>query len=49
MDKSELNKLEKSALRKEVKGIKKDLRALSGGVYLSVGVIIIVLLLVLLL
>lgn len=45
MDKSELNKVEKRALRKEVKGIKKDLRALSGGVYLSVGAIIIVLLL----
>lgn len=49
MDKSELNKVEKRELRKEVKGIKKELRAVSGGVYLSVGAIIIIALLLILL
>ena len=50
MDKSELNAPEKKELRKEVRSIKKELREIGGGVYLSVGaVIIIILLLVLLL
>lgn len=49
MNKSELTGSEKKDLRKEVKGIKKEMKAISGGVYLSVGAIIIVILLLILL
>ncbi|MGD0342791.1 MAG: hypothetical protein ABSA76_13895 [Bacteroidales bacterium] len=50
MDKSELKSSEKKNLRKEVKSINHKLREISGGVYLSVGaIILIVLLLVILL
>lgn len=49
MNKSELTNSEKRNLRKEVKGIKKEMKVLSGGVYLSVGAIIIVILLLILL
>jgi len=49
MDKSEMTRLEKKNLRKEVREIKKELKAISGGVYLSVGAIIIVILLLILL
>jgi hypothetical protein len=50
MDKSNMTKVEKKELRKEVKSIKANLRSTGNGVYLSVGaVIIIVLLLILLL
>lgn len=49
IDKSELTRLERKALRKEVKGIKKEMKEISGGVYLSVGAIIIVILLLILL
>ena len=49
MDKSELTRLEKKSLRKEVTAIKKEMKAMSGGVYLSVGAIIIVILLLILL
>ncbi len=49
MDKSNLDRTEKKALRQEVKGIKKELRAVGGGVYLSVGAIIIIALLLILL
>lgn len=45
MDKSELSKDEKKALKKELKELKKKARAISGGVYLSVGAIIIIILL----
>jgi predicted PurR-regulated permease PerM len=48
MNKSELTKLEKKNLRKEVKGIKKEMKAVTGGVYLSVGAIIIIILLLIL-
>ena len=48
MNKSELTNSEKRNLRKEVKDIKKEMKALSGGVYLSVGAIIIVILLLIL-
>lgn len=48
MDKSEMSRLEKKSLRKEVLGIKKEMKALSGGVYLSVGAIIIIILLLIL-
>lgn len=50
MDKSKLNSSEKKQLRKEVRSINQGLKELNGGVYLSVGaVIIIVLLLIILL
>ena len=49
MDKSEMTRLEKKGLRKEVLGIKKEMKAISGGVYLSVGAIIIIILLLILL
>lgn len=50
MDKSELNRSERKELRKEVRETKRELKASNGGVYLSVGAaIIIVLLLILLL
>jgi Flp pilus assembly protein TadB len=49
MDKSTLTKPEKKQLRKEVRSINKSLRTISGGVYISVGAIIVILLLLLLL
>src|SRR6185503_13021752 len=49
MDLTKLNGAEKKQLRHEVKAIKSNLKALTGGVYLSVGAIIIILLLILLL
>jgi hypothetical protein len=50
MDKSLLSSAEKKELRKEVRDIKKELKELGGGVYISVGAaILIVLLLILLL
>ncbi|MBC7874184.1 MAG: hypothetical protein H7Y01_09325 [Ferruginibacter sp.] len=48
-NKSELTNVEKKNLRKEVKAIKKELKPLKGGVYLSVGAIIIIILLLILL
>jgi hypothetical protein len=50
MDKTSMNSTEKRALRKEVRSIKKELKAInSGGVYLSVGAIIIIVLLLIIL
>ncbi len=49
MDKSSLSKDEKKALRKEVKETKKQLAAMSGGVYLSVGAVLLIALLLILL
>lgn len=49
MDKSALTRHEKRELRKEVKSINEELTNLSGGVYISVGAIIIILLLLILL
>jgi Skp family chaperone for outer membrane proteins len=48
MDKSNLTKTERKALRKELKEMKNQARAISGGVYLSVGAIIIIILLLIL-
>ncbi|MCJ0741204.1 hypothetical protein [Pedobacter montanisoli] len=48
MDKSNLSKDERKALRKELKEMKKKAAAMSGGVYLSVGAIIIIILLLIL-
>ncbi|MDP4285141.1 MAG: hypothetical protein Q8891_12005 [Bacteroidota bacterium] len=47
MDKTNLTSTEKKELRKEVKGLRKEAR--SGGIYLSVGAIIIIILLLILL
>ena len=49
MDKSNLNASEKKNLRKEVRTIKENLRAISGGVYLSVGAILLIVLLLIIL
>ena len=48
MDKSDLTRAERKALRKEVKEIKATLKASNNGVYLSVGAIIIIILLLIL-
>jgi hypothetical protein len=49
MDKSHLTGAERKALRNELLGMKKEARAMtSGGVYLSVGAIIIIILVLLL-
>ena len=49
MDKSNMTRTEKKTLRKEVKTIKVAMADLNGGVYLSVGAIIIIVLLLILL
>lgn len=48
MDKSTLTSSDKKELRKEVRTIKKNLKATGNGVYLSVGAIIIIILLLIL-
>jgi hypothetical protein len=49
MDKTTLASADKMVLRREVKSIKQELKVLNGGVYLSVGAIIIILLILILL
>lgn len=50
MDKSEMARLEKKAIRKEVKDIKREMNASDNkGVYLSIGAVIIIILLLILL
>ena len=49
MDRSTLSRTERKELRHEVHAIKKELAGISGGVYLSVGAIIIIILLLILL
>ena len=49
IDKHSLSHKEKKELRREVREIKKELAAISGGVYLSVGAIILIALLLILL
>lgn len=49
MDMSKLEAKDKKALRKEVRSIKRDLKDISGGVYVSAGVLIVVLILLILL
>jgi predicted PurR-regulated permease PerM len=49
MDISKLKSEEKQQLRKEVKSLKHQLKAVSGGVYLSAGALIIIILLLILL
>lgn len=48
VDKSSLNTLQKTALRKELKTIKKQLRTTHNVLYLSLGAIIIIVLLLIL-
>lgn len=48
MDRSQLSRDERKALRNEVLEMKKEAKAISGGVYLSVGAIIIILLILIL-
>ena len=48
MDRSDLSRAERKDLRKELQEMKKEAKALSGGVYLSVGAIIIIILLLIL-
>ena len=48
MDKSHLSRSERKELRKELKEMKKEARAMGGGIYLSVGAIIIIILLLIL-
>lgn len=49
MDTKKLSREEKRELRKEVKTIKKEMTALSGGVYISIGAILLIALLLILL
>lgn len=48
MDKSDLSRTERKALRNELLDMKKEVKATNGGVYLSVGAIIIILLILIL-
>ena len=48
MDKSDLSRSDKKALRKEVRAIKSSLRSSGNGVYLSIGAIIIIILILIL-
>jgi hypothetical protein len=43
MDMSKLKSTEKKDLRKEVRSIKRELKTISGGVYVSAGVLIVIL------
>ncbi len=45
IDKSKLNSNEKKALRKEVRSINKDLKLGPGGIYISVGALILIIIL----
>lgn len=49
MDKTSMSPAEKKDLRQEVRSIKKELKANNGGVYLSVGAVVIIILLIILL
>ena len=49
IDKSELDRAEKKALRKEVRAINAEIRSTGNGLYISAGAIIIILLIVILL
>jgi hypothetical protein len=49
LDKSELSRSEKKELKTEVKEIKTKMKALSGGVYISAGALIVILILLIIL
>jgi hypothetical protein len=48
MDKSSLSRSERKALKKELRNMNKESKEMKGGVYLSVGAIIIIILLLIL-
>ena len=48
MDKSKLSSIEKKELKKEAKSLKTQLKASGGGVYLSVGAILLIILVLIL-
>ena len=49
MDKSELDRFEKKALRKEVRSMKSQIRTSGNGIYITTGALIVILLLILIL
>jgi hypothetical protein len=49
MDKSTMSRSERKALKREVREIRDEVKALSGGVYISIGALLIVILLLILL
>jgi hypothetical protein len=49
MDMSKLKSTEKKELRKEVRSIKRELKDISGGVYISAGLLILILVLLIIL
>ncbi len=49
MDKSNLKSAEKKDLRKETRSIRRELKDISGGIYISAGVLIVVLIILLVL
>jgi hypothetical protein len=49
LDKKDISTTEKKALKQETKSIKKELKQISGGVYLSAGTLIIILLILIIL
>ena len=49
MDKSNMSSSEKRVLRKEVRSIKRDIKRDSGGVYISVGVLLLIIILLIIL
>jgi hypothetical protein len=49
MDMSKLKSSEKKELRKEVRSIKRELKDISGGVYISAGLLILILILLIIL
>ena len=49
LNKKELNRDERSNLKKEVTGIKKELKELGGGVYISATLLVVILILIILL
>lgn len=49
LDKKDISATEKKALKQETKSIKKELKQISGGVYLSAGTLIIILLILIIL
>jgi len=48
MDKSQMTKVERKELRAELKSDRQEMRAMGGGIYLSVGAIIIIILILIL-
>lgn len=49
MDKSDLDRKEKNEIRQEVKQIKKGLKTANGGVYISAGALIVIIILLIIL